>query len=52
MAIKDTVTKSFSLDIEVVKALYALKEVKNVNLSRFVNKAIREKLDRERKADV
>lgn len=52
MAIKDTVSKSFSLDIEVVKALYALKDVKNVNLSRFVNRAIREKLDGESKEDV
>ncbi len=47
MSIKDTVSKSFSLDIEVVKVLYALKEVKNVNISRFVNKAIKEKLERE-----
>lgn len=52
MSIKDTVTKSFSLDIEVVKELYALKEVKNVNISRFVNKAIREKLDREGNTNV
>lgn len=52
MSIKDTVTKSFSLDMAVVKALYALKEVKNVNLSRFVNKAIKEKLERERDTNV
>lgn len=52
MAIKDTVSKSFSLDIEVVKALYTLKEVKNVNISRFVNRAIKEKLDREGNTDV
>lgn len=43
--LKNTVSKSFSLDMSIVQILYELKECKNLNISRFVNAAIREKID-------
>ena len=42
--LSDKVCKSFTLDKEVYGKLYMLKEYRNINLSAFVNKLLKEEL--------
>lgn len=49
---KAKVIKSFTLDSAVLIALMTLKREKHINLSSWVNKIIKEKLEEETKTDV
>lgn len=49
---KDKVVKSFTLDNAVLIALMTLKREKHINLSSWVNKIIKEKLEEENKSHV
>lgn len=42
--LSDKVCKSFTLDKEVYEKLYMLKEYRNINLSAYVNKLLKEEL--------